>query len=159
MITLYRSRLQPYILIADQKAAGTSGGTFTSGADRTRVLNTIVFDTHSIASLSSNQFTIPAGTYIYEISAPAYQVDRHQALLYNITDAAIAQIGTTEFSLNAAGGVTTCSRVEGIMTITSSKAFEVRHRCQTTSTTFGFGVESNFSRTETYTTVKLIKIA
>jgi hypothetical protein len=42
----------------DSKAQNTAGGTFTSGADRTRDLNLIEHDDSHITSISSNQFTL-----------------------------------------------------------------------------------------------------
>ena len=51
----------------------TNGGTFTSGAFRTRDSNTEVADPDNIVSISSNQFTLGAGNYLIEASAPAYK--------------------------------------------------------------------------------------
>ena len=48
----------------DEKANGTQGGTFTSGSWYTRDLNTVVTNEINGASLSSNQFTLPAGDYV-----------------------------------------------------------------------------------------------
>ena len=59
----------PYIKLSDVKSAGTAGGTFTSGSWQTRTLNTEDSDTGGNCSLSSNQFTLDAGTY--EINARA----------------------------------------------------------------------------------------
>jgi hypothetical protein len=50
-----------YILISDQKTQNTNGGTFTSGADRTRDLNTKV-DPAEVASITKLAFT-SGGTY------------------------------------------------------------------------------------------------
>ena len=61
-----------YAVIADAKSVGTEGGTFTNNADRTIDLNTEIFDPDSIVSISSNQFTLQAGNYFIEASAPAY---------------------------------------------------------------------------------------
>ena len=41
-------------LVIDQKSANTNAGTFTSGAHRTRDLNTEVFDPDNIVTVSSN---------------------------------------------------------------------------------------------------------
>lgn len=46
-----------YIHIIDQKAQNTDGGTFTSGADRTRDLNVLVSDTGGNASIDRLAFT------------------------------------------------------------------------------------------------------
>ena len=69
-----------FLHLQDQKTSGTEGGNFTSGAWNTRTLNTEVTDTIG-STLSSNQFTLPAGTYYIEASAPAYSVGRHLSRL------------------------------------------------------------------------------
>src|SRR5687768_2319629 len=71
--------------LVDEKAANTAGGTFTTGAWRTRTLNTEKLD-EITSTLASNQFTLPAGTYNIVASAPAFFVSRHQTRLRNITD-------------------------------------------------------------------------
>jgi hypothetical protein len=146
----------PYVNVQDQKAQNTAGGGFTAGADRTRTLNTIAVDTASIASLSANQITLPAGTYRFDIQAPAYGVERHQAWLYNVTDAAVTARGTSQFSVNNAAP--SISRITGRMTIAASKTFEVRHRCSLGQAGNGFGVEANFG-TEVYTVAEFWKEA
>lgn len=150
-----RRRVQDYILIRDEKAQNTEGGTFTSGAWRTRTLNTEVVDTGNHAALASNQITLEAGTYQVRISCPAINVARHQARLQNITDGTTLLVGTSESSA-AASTVTSRSLIEGRITLSAQKVLEVQHQCQTTGTTTGFGLASNFT-TEVYTIVELIR--
>lgn len=143
--------LVPIAIFEDQKSSGTDGGTFTSGADRTRTINTEVSDLCGFASVSSNQISLLAGTYLIEWSAPALVVDSHQAFLYNATDAAVVQRGSTE-QTDTSTNVATRSRGSAIVTIASTKAFEIRHRCDTTRSTDGFGRAGSFG-TEVYTQV------
>lgn len=147
-----------YIEIRDEKAAGTDGGGFTSGAWQTRTLNTEHADAGGHASVGSNQITLAAGTYECEITAPAGVCDNHQAKLYNVTDAADTLIGSSEY---AGSGSTqyTKSIVTGRFTIAGSKVFEVRHRCQTTKATDGFGNACNFGVVEVYTVARFWKVA
>lgn len=142
----------PDIILEDQKTSGTDGGTFTSGADRTRVLNTEVRDVLNICSLASNQFTLPAGTYYVEWSAPAGACNQHQSMLYDVTGAATLKRGQSQFANN--------SQSDGchVVTISGANIFEIRHRCNATSFTNGFGVAGNFG-TEIYASVKIWKIA
>lgn len=150
---------QDYILLQDQKASGTDGGTFTSGAWQTRVLNTEVTDTGGHCSLAANQFTLSAGTYRIRAKAPAYSVFRHMARLQNITDGTTTSWGTSEFNYTT-NQHTTSSWVEARFTIASSKVFELQHRCQSTQATNGFGQEVGTQFTvdhETYTTVELFR--
>ena len=148
-----------YAVIEDQKGAGANGGTFTSGAWRTRDLNTEIFDPDNIVSISSNQFTLQAGNYFIEASAPAYHVDRHQAALYDITADNFHTVGTNEYAKGDAG---TGSRsiVTARVTISSANVYEIRHRCQTTFATYGFGVfigTSQWITDNNYTYVKIFK--
>jgi hypothetical protein len=147
----------PHVILEDQKAQNTSGGTFTSGADRTRDLNTEVYDPFGLCTLSSNQFTLSAGTYYIDATVPCAGVDRNQAILYNATGTAQITRGTS----SVAPFTTTAqsvSYIRAVFTVAASQALEIRHRCQTTGTTVGFGVESNFG-TERYTRVCLWRIA
>lgn len=143
------------IILRDEKAQNTAGGTFTSGAWRTRDLNVEVIDTGGYCTLSSNQFTLASGTYEIQAIAPANCVDMHQTRLQNITDGTTTIIGSNAW---ASSGLyfNTDSLVVGRFTITSTKTFEIQHRCAVTNATFGFGGLSNFT-TEVYTQVFLRK--
>lgn len=150
-----------YILIRDEKAQGTGGGTFTSGAWQTRVLNTEVSDTGNHASLASNQITLAAGTYECRIRCPAVRVQRHQARLYNITDAAVVLLGTSQYAGepgNYESSDISVSEIIGRFTLASSKVLEVQHQCATTHATLGFGIDGNFS-TEIFTVAEFHKVA
>lgn len=147
----------PDVILEDQKAANTDGGTFTAGADRTRTLNTEVRDALNICTLSSNQFTLPAGTYYMEWCCPAYAVDGHQSMLYNVTGATVVKRGSTAYGSNATS-VQTESRGSAVVTVAGSTAFEIRHRCVTTRSTTGFGIAANLG-TEVYACVSIWKMA
>jgi len=143
----------PDIILEEQQTSGTDGGTFTSGADRVRVLNTEVRDVNNICTLSSNQFTLPAGTYYIEWSAPAEVVANHQSMLYSVTASAVIQRGRSCFASTGAV-VTNYSDGGAIVTPAVSTTYEIRHRCQTTRTTNGFGSGAGFG-TEIYTRVRI----
>ena len=144
------------IVLREEQAQNTSGGTFTNGAWRTRVLNTEVVDTGNHCTLSSNQFTLAAGTYRIRAFAPAFAVARNQIRLQNVTDATTTLIGTSVYAQSSTALSGSQSEIVGRFTIASSKAFEIQHRCETTVATRGLGVEANFT-TEVYTVVELYK--
>jgi len=155
-----RRGIQTYAIISDEKTSGTHGGTFTSGAWRTRDLNNPIADPDSIVSIGSNQFTLGAGTYLIEATAPAIEVSRHQCRLYNVTGSSVVEYGTSEFALSSNGYASTVSFVTGRITITGSTVFEIQHRCQTTRASDGFGVSNTFSsNAQVYTVVKIFKEA
>lgn len=146
----------PDVIIEDQKTAGTEGGTATSGSWETRDLNTLVRNVGTLASLSSNRFTLPAGTYYITWSAPAYSVDTHKTRLYNYTDTSSVALGTLEF---ADAGV---SRSFGsiVVTIAASKAFELQHRVRVTQASNGYGYQlSGLSDIEVYSRVEIWNIS
>jgi hypothetical protein len=144
--------------VRDEKATGTIGGTFTSGDWRTRTLNTSVTNEISGASLSSNQITLPSGTYFAMGFAPAHKVDGHKTRLRNITDSSDTLIGSAEY-INGDLAVQTSSIITGRFTIASSKVFEFQHRCDTTNSTYGFGVNIGYSVVEIYANIMIWKVA
>lgn len=135
--------------VRDEKTSGTNGGTFTSGSYQTRTLNTTLTNEITGASLSSNQITLPAGTYLVEASAPALNVDDHKVRLRNVTDGTDLIIGTSERS-GAADSVATRSGVRGRFTLAAQKTLELQHRCVTTKSTNGFGEPAAFGDNEVY---------
>ena len=143
-------------VIADVKAYNINGGTFTQEAWQTRDLNTELDDPENIVTIASNQFTLQAGTYLVEWSAPAYNVTRHSTRLQNITDSTTDMQGTADYS-NA--DVSNKSIGAGILTLLSAKAFEIQHHGDTTKVGTGFGISSPVSgHNSVYTLVKIHKI-
>ena len=145
-----------YAVLADVKAYNAEGGTFTSGAWRTRDLNTEVTDADGIVSISSNQFTLQAGSYLIKARCPAYNVNRHVCRLYNITDSSEVILGSSTFNLTD-GQVD--STLSGKTTISSAKVFEIQHRCNSTSpNTLGQGIGNDFSSVNSvFTVVEIYK--
>lgn len=146
------------LYVREEQSSGTNAGTFTSGAWRTRVLNTSKVNTISGASLASNQITLPAGTYWIEASAPAYQTNGHLLKLYNTTTAADVIIGTGGFSPNGVTTSDTRAFVVGQFVLTSASVLELQHRCTTTSTTLGLGIAVSHG-TEVYADVVIWRTA
>ena len=146
-----------YAIIADQKTQNTAGGTATSGAWRTRDLNTEIADPDSIVSISSDQFTLGAGSYLITWSAPAMSCDRHQTRLYDVTGAAAIEVGTGEYAWPS-GNVSTRSFGSARITPGSSNVYQIEHKVQTTMATNGWGLNINYT-TEQYTTVEIFKEA
>ena len=148
-----------YAIICDQKAHDANGGTFTSGAFRTRDLNTEIADPDGIVSISSNQFTLGAGNYLIEASAPVYRTDRHITRLQNITDGSTITWGTAEYA-DATNLVANRSFLDARVSLTGSTTFELQHRADATNATQGFGVSSSFTGTNSiYAVVKIYKEA
>ena len=137
----------------------TNAGTFTSGSWVTRVLNTTVVNNISGASLSSNQVTLPAGTYWFSGVAPALNCNNHRALIYNVTDAANALLGPSGSYSEASGNVGDQAVVEGPIVIAAQKTFELRHRCETTRANNGLGIASSLGVVEVYAQLYIWKLS
>ena len=149
-----------YICVADQKAQNTAGGTFNGGAWRTRDLNTTVSDNGGYASLASNQVTLPPGTYITDIKAPAYNVGFVQARLQNITSGSTLILGQSGYSGSYVAtptyqGVINCT-INGRFTLSAASTLEVQQYCSGSQATNGFGMADNLG-VETYTMVQFWK--
>lgn len=145
----------PYAKLSDTKTAGTGAGTFTSGAWRTRTINTEDNDSAGIVSLSANQFILQAGTYRINARACAYQVNSHKARLYNITDSTTTLVGTPEVSGVVPTYATAWSKIAGEFTIAGAKTFEIQHYC---SNTGAFGDVYNIGVNEIYLLCEIWKV-
>ena len=157
-----------YAIICDQKDSATDGGEFAAGDWHTRDLNTEIADPDGIVSISSNQFTLQAGTYLIKWKAPAYDVHRHLTRLYDVTNTANRQYGLAAY----ADTVNVQNYSEGFARVTPSgaTAYAIQHACQSTRATFGFGIATDMEAdgdysdgtTETvsiYTVVEIYKEA
>lgn len=152
---------QDIIILRDQKASGTDGGTFTSGAWQTRDLNTEVCDTGGHCSLAGNQFTLADGVYRIWVTAPAHRVDQHQLRLFDVVAAAVVtEGGVLAYGANAdtvttADDITLATLIFRFTVTGGPRAYRIEHRCATTRATDGFGSANSFGGPEIYTEVRL----
>ena len=147
-----------YAIICDEKAAGTNGGDFSASTWTTRDLNTEIADPDSIVSISSNQFTLGAGSYLIEAVATAKECNRHIARIYNATTTTVVAYGMSAHA-SSGGSVTDTATVTARVTITGDTAFEIQHWCQSSRTSYGLGLANDASVVNKYTTVKIFKEA
>jgi hypothetical protein len=126
-------RYAPGTLLAvfeENQANGVGGDAVTSGGDRTRTLNTTVFNRDSIASLAANQVTLPAGRYVFEWTAAMNMNDNggeFQSSLRDITGGATLKQGTVA-NVNTGTSVVQPAPSTGIVTHTpaGSNVYELR---------------------------------
>lgn len=151
----------PFVQFAyfeDQKAAGNSGGA-GSTSYATRTLNTTVYNNIAGVSLSSNEVTLPAGTYMIEASCPASRVDRHKCRLFNVTDTAVIAYGAQSLGAVGSGNIAnTRSEVTAVLTITGTKAIRLEHRLESTTNTSDYGNGANMTGVEVYSLMKIWKL-
>lgn len=148
------------VILKDVQPNGTTSGTFTAGSYVTRVLNTVENPSgHTWVSLSSNQFTLAPGTYKIRARAPAVKVDIHKAKIRNITDSVDAIVGNAQQTSTTAGSQSTNDAwVEGVITIATSKTFELQHRCTATFASNGLGTTATLGENEIFATVEIVKV-
>ena len=114
-------------------------------------------------SLSSNQKTLPAGTYWCTAQAPSRDVDTNKARLYNVTGKYMIINGTTALCADANSGYSE-SWLIGVFVLDRSCVIEVQHQCVTTKATFGLGGsttyldEQGLSVNEVWTQAAFLKI-
>ncbi len=147
-----------YAVICDEKTTGSDGGTFTQGAWQHRDLNTEIMDPDGIVSISSNQFTLGAGTYYFEWAAPGYRCNGHKSRLYDVTGSAVVELGFQAMSDSGNDGDTSYSYGFARDVITSDNTYRIEHRCSATKDNQGFGRSFDID-TERFTYVKIFKEA
>ena len=148
--------LKSYAIIEEQTASGVNAGTFTTGAWRTRDLNTTVVDPDSIiTSLSAGAFTLGAGNYLIRWYASAFSVNSHKTRLYDVTGTALIGGGSAEW----AGSSLTTSSSTGSARVTpsGSNAYRIEHQCTVTHASQGLGVPAGFSQVEVFARVEILK--
>jgi|TARA_X000001036_G_scaffold420902_1_gene442211 hypothetical protein len=145
--------------VRDEKASGAVGGGSTSAGDNTCVLNTIKTNEITGASLSSNQITLPAGTYYIDATVLGFFVNRFRGFLRNITDSSDIILGQAGYGVATSPSSQGVSKVCGRFTIASQKVFEMKLFCQTARGSNGFGVDTNDGRTNVYTDVQIWRTA
>ena len=145
-----------YVLLRDEKAPGTGGGTSNAGW-QARDINTEVADTGNLCSFDGNFIVLEPGTYRYEISAPAFEAGRHKVFLYNNTlgDWVVGSNGTLESSSYDQ----TRSVDKGVFTILEQSSFEIDHYTEETTLEIGLGLALNGDWNEVYTIAEFWKIA
>ena len=149
-----------FLHIQDQKTDGTSGGSSSAGVN-VRVLNTVVTNTITGASLSSNQVTLPAGTYVVRAETRCYKAGVNVLRLYNVTDTAYISTAEGLNSYNSPGGdVISSASLFGTFTLAASKAIELRHNMSTAKASNGLGDVNGVSgMTEYYTDLRFWRVS
>ena len=139
-----------YAIISDTKASNVNGGTFTAGAWQTRDLQTENADPDNIVSISSNQFTLQAGSYLIKFQSTGYHVNRHITRLRDITNSATKGYGILVYS-NTSNSTSGISHGMARVTISGATVYEIQHACQTTKSTNGMGNNTYIDTSGSYT--------
>ncbi len=143
------------VILEGQKTAGTAGGSSVASAWTTLALTTEVVDTGGICTLTSNQFVLPAGSYLAEGITELYAANAARMRLRNITDTATTLVSMSD---NGAATVTTTPEINGPFTIAASKTFELQYWVGNATATNGLGQGSSSGEIEIYTRIKIRQV-
>ncbi len=135
-------KVKQYALIQYVIASGSNGGTATNGSWLKVPLNTLKSTNISGVSLTSNEITLPAGTYLLRGGQSFGTVVYAQLRFRNTTDT------STEMSSGLRKIASAGDRVDinGIFTIATSKVFELQYEVDTTKADDGLGTgAANYS--------------
>ena len=166
-------------LLKDQKDTDQDAGSFENAVWRDRDL-TVSEDPHNLvnftvggaqdgpsSSTTPGYWSVPAGTYRIDWSAPAHNVNQHQTLLaYSTTESHISTAGldgsasyaegSSEDVLSGGSGDSqTRSFGSKVIETTATTWFKIMHRCTTTAYGEGLGVAANCGVKEIYTQVRI----
>lgn len=146
-------------LIKDVKSSGSGGGSASGSSWNQRALNTVGWDEIGSVGLSSNQFTLPTGTYRVHIRAPAATSNNHMVRLVNVTDT-LTYYGSSQWASNT-NGAQTDATLDARFIISGTKTFKVEHYINSTAAGGqALGVALNVGGvSETYTEVLVTKTA
>jgi hypothetical protein len=143
-------------IFEEQLSNGTASVYSTTGSYVTRVLNTVVSNTISGVSLTSNQITLPSGTYKIDVWAPGYDCARTKARLRNITDSSTIALGTNGYV--STGTASTYSHINTIFNISSTKVVEVQQYFQSNVSSQNGGVATSSGDVEVYARIVITKL-
>ena len=142
--------------LSEVQPSGTDAGSSSVGTVA-RVLNTKVDPNGIVTSLVSNQFTLPAGRYYIDASAPVLGAVQHKIRIRNITDSITAIYGTSSFA--ASTNLTESKALlSGEVTITAPKTFELQHYIATGRAVSGLGTATFSGDVEVYSIVKIQRL-
>lgn len=144
--------------VRDEKTSGTSGGSSSATTQNVRTLNTVVVNTLTGASLSSNQITLAAGTYRVFASAETHESSGNRLRLRNITDGVTVASGVNSHSGTAGASMPNTAAILGYrFTISGTKVFELQHYTVAAKATIGLGIAVSSGEVEIYADVKIFK--
>jgi len=140
----------------DQKTTNVAAGDSDSAIDQTRNLNQFNDPDNIIVSLSSNQITLDAGTYMIDAAVPGDGCNQFVSWLYDTTGSATLLNGTSCLSYSG-DRLPIHSLIKGRFTIGVQSTIEIRFRCSTSQTN-GLGRAANISgHPEIYTVATISK--
>ena len=145
-----------YAIFAEQKSAGTAGGTATSGAWTQRDLNTTLAntDTTNIA-LGTNTFILQPGNYWVELGCTYYSCQEARTRLVDVTAGATVGVSNTQHASSSSAWTQISVRV----TPSVATTYRADYRVQLTKATDGLGDVQSWGEVEQFLVCNIFKEA
>ena len=145
-------------IVSDEKSAGTDGGDATSGAWRTRVLNTLS-DPDSIGiALNNDKFKLPPGKYTVIAFSTFFSSTNHSK--FRIVEDPDGTAGNIALSMVAklGAGINTHIPLMGRIDIAVATDYEIQYRVEVTNNTVGLGSSTAIdSQVEIYSLIEIMR--
>ena len=145
-----------YLHVRDEKANNTAGGTSVATTWTKRVLNTSVANTITGASLASDTVTLPAGTYDFHASFPAYAPNYIRGKLRNTSDNSDIIVGPSAYYYSTYGSY--LYSFSGRFVIAAEKNIQLQYWVSV-GVASGLGLATNSGGVEVYASLEIWKIA
>ncbi len=146
-----------YVRLRHRQSTGTAGGTATAGAWYTCPLNEETQDTAGICTLSSNEFSLPAGTYQVAALQNFCITGNTMIRLYNVTDS--TEVARGSFLIVYTGGYSGGpSILQARFTLAGTKTLRLEYKVGTTRATDGLG-SAWASEDITHAQVELVRLS
>jgi hypothetical protein len=119
--------VRQYAVFQEQYASGTAGATLSSAAFNTRALNTTVINTITGATLSSNEVSLPAGTY-HVVAHAITAAGGNQVSVYDFTHSVFLVNGITIYGVHTGTGLdggNVDSIADGYFTLSSTSSIGI----------------------------------
>lgn len=155
-IDTLRMLTPPTMIVEHQESAGTNGGTNTTGSWQTRKANVAVLNEIAGASLSSNQITLPAGTYEFWGWQAFVETNNTSVRLYDTTAGSLVGSGSSGYAPNHSS-VNNHRPMQGRFTLTSTSVLEMQYRTETVQGIRGLG-DASYADPEVYAHLTIKKI-
>lgn len=144
-------------IVADVKPSGYNGGTFSSGAWRTRDLNSELRSASWLTLNENSTFTLIPGIYYFDASAPAVYVNGHKCRLRSLSGNSVMLYGTSEY--NGYDKQVERTYLKGVAELTTQSIFTLEHYAERTRSTVGFGYRLGISNVpEIYSVITIFKL-
>lgn len=148
------------VVVRDQRGANVASQSLTANTWNRRVLNTLVGNQvtgFQLGAAAANTFTLTAGKYWIDATAPARSPGNHQIRLFNVTANATYDIGGSDFanSNNTTYPANSRAMLRTYLEITSTVVYAIEHFV---TVSFDGGVPSNAGIGEIYTELRIVRV-